>query len=289
MSDLTVLTGLSDIAADYDVLFCDVWGVIHNGRESFAPALAALSQFRATRGPVVLVSNAPRPSRDVAPQLKSLKVPDDAWSAFVTSGDATRAELLKRRPGPVWAVGPARDAPLYDGLGLEFVEIPEEAAFVSCTGPFDDDLETPEDFRARFKLCVERRLEMVCANPDRVVQRGDKMIYCAGALADLYAELGGAVVMAGKPYAPIYAIAREAAERVKGSPVADPRILCIGDGVATDVRGANEQGLDCLFIAAGIHARDAEDSRGRLDKPRAEALLRRSGAQARYALRELSW
>lgn len=289
MTELTVLSGLSDVADDYDVLFCDVWGVIHNGRESFAPALDALSAFRRTRGPVVLVSNAPRPSRDVVPQLRALNVPDDAWSAFVTSGDASRVELAKRSPGPAWAVGPARDAALYEGLGLDFVETPEAAAFVSCTGPFDDDLETPEDFRARFKVCVDLGLEMVCANPDRVVQRGDKLIYCAGALADLYAELGGSVIMAGKPYPPIYTIAREAAVRVKGSALDDRRILVIGDGVPTDVRGANDQGLDCLFIAAGIHARDAEDASGRFDKARAEALLRRAKAQARYAQRELCW
>jgi HAD superfamily hydrolase (TIGR01459 family) len=289
MSTLTVLNGLSEVAADYDVLFCDVWGVMHNGRESFAPALAAMTEFRQTRGPVVLVSNAPRPSRDVAPQLRALKVPDEAWSAFVSSGDATRAELIRRRPGPVWAVGPARDAPLYDGMSLDFVETPEEAAFVACTGPFDDDLETPEDFRARFKICVARNLEMICANPDRVVQRGDKMIYCAGALADLYVELGGAVVMAGKPHAPIYAIARQAAERVLGRAVDDARILCIGDGVATDVRGANQQGLDVLFTSSGIHAREAEDSRGRLDVNRAGALLKRANAHARYAMRELAW
>jgi HAD superfamily hydrolase (TIGR01459 family) len=289
MTELTVLTGLNEIAADYDVLYCDVWGVLHNGRESFPAAIEAMTKFRTTRGPVVLVSNAPRPSRDVVPQLHALKVPDEAWSAFVTSGDATRMELAKRRPGPAWAVGPARDAPLYEGLGLEFSETPDGAAFISCTGLFDDEIETPEDFRARLKICAEKKLEMVCANPDRVVQRGDKMIYCAGALADLYQELGGVVVMVGKPFAPIYAIAREAAERVAGRAIDTARILAVGDGVPTDVRGANLQGLDLLFISAGIHAREAEDGRGRLDKARVGALLRRSDAHARYAMRELAW
>jgi HAD superfamily hydrolase (TIGR01459 family) len=289
MTELTVLNGLSQVAADYDVLYCDVWGVLHNGRESFPAAIEAMTKFRAERGPVILISNAPRPSRDVVPQLHALKVPDQAWSAFVTSGDATRVELSNRKPGPAWAIGPARDAPLYDGLGLEFSETPDGAAFISCTGLFDDELETPEDFRARLRTCAERELEMVCANPDRVVQRGDKMIYCAGALADLYEELGGKVIMVGKPFPPIYTIARRAAERVAGRAVDQARILAIGDGIATDVKGANQQGLDIAFVSAGIHSREAEDGRGRLDKARVGALLRRSQASARYALRELAW
>ena len=289
MTQPEILNGLSEISDRYDVLYCDVWGVLHNGRESFPAAIEAMTRFRAERGPVVLISNAPRPSKDVAPQLHALKVPEDAWSAFVTSGDATRAELAKRHPGPAWAVGPARDAPLYDGLGLDFCETPEQAAFVSCTGLFDDELETPEDFRARLRVCAQRKLEMICANPDRVVQRGDKMIYCAGALADLYQELGGKVVMVGKPYAPIYGLARAEAERLCSRPIDPARILAVGDGIATDVKGANAQGLDILFVTGGIHAREAQDGRGRIDKGRLGTLLRRSDAQARWALRELAW
>lgn len=289
MTQLAVLNGLSEIADQYDVLLCDVWGVLHNGRESFPAAVEAMTRFRAERGPVVLISNAPRPSKDVVPQLRALKVPDEAWSAFVTSGDATRAELARRAPGPAWAVGPARDAPLYDGLGLDFSETPEGAAFISCTGLFDDELETPEDFRARLRVCAQKKLEMVCANPDRVVQRGDKMIYCAGALADLYLELGGRVVMVGKPYAPIYAIAREAAQSAAGRPVAPARILAVGDGIATDVKGANAQGLDILFVTDGIHAREAQDGRGRVDKAKLAALLKRADVHVRWAVRDLAW
>jgi HAD superfamily hydrolase (TIGR01459 family) len=289
MTQPAILNGLSEIADRYDVLYCDVWGVLHNGRESFPAAIAAMQRFRAERGPVILISNAPRPSKDVAPQLHALKVPEDAWSAFVTSGDATRAELAKRRPGPAWAVGPARDAPLYEGLGLDLCETPEEAAFISCTGMFDDELETPEDFRARFEVCARRKLEMVCANPDRIIHRGDKLIYCAGALADLYQELGGEVVMVGKPYAPIYGIAREAVERLSGRPIDPTRILAIGDGIPTDVKGANAQGLDILFITGGIHAGEAHDDRGRIDEGRLAALLEHADAQARWALPALAW
>ena len=184
------ISGLSRIADRYDIVLCDVWGVIHNGRESFPAACDALAVFQAERGPVVLISNAPRPSAAVHDQLRMLGVPDAAWSGFVTSGDATRALLAARAPGPVWKLGPDRDDPLYAGLDLEFSGL-EAAAFICCTGPFDDLTETPEDYRERFEAAAARRLAFICANPDRVVQRGDQLIYCAGALADLYARLGG--------------------------------------------------------------------------------------------------
>jgi len=289
MTAPTTISGLAEIAARYDVLFCDVWGVVHNGRESFPEACEALIRFRRDHGPVILVSNAPRPSSATRHQLKGLKVPDEAWTAYVTSGDATRSEIAVRAPGPVWAVGPARDAPLYEGLEVEFVETPEGAAFVCCTGPFDDEIDQPEDYRSRFELCVARGLPMICANPDRIVRRGDKMIYCAGALADLYLELGGEVVMAGKPHAPIYRCAMDAAERLLGRRPDPARVLAIGDALATDVLGANGQGLDCLFVAAGINAADTLTPEGMVDPARLEALLIRERAQAAWALPELIW
>jgi HAD superfamily hydrolase (TIGR01459 family) len=280
--------GLSDLAPAYDALLCDVWGVIHNGRAAFPEACAALARYKAERGPVVLISNSPRPGPQVAVQMRQLGVPDEAWSAVITSGDVTRTELAARSPGPAWAIGPLRDAPLYDGLGIHFAEVPEEAAFVSCTGPFDDEIETPDDFRERFETCVSLGLEMVCANPDKVVQRGAKMIYCAGALADLYSAMGGRVIMAGKPYAPIYEACYAEAERLLGRAPDKARLLAIGDGTPTDVAGANAQGLDCLFLASGIHAADVTTG-DRFDAAKAEALLARNGHSARYAGVALSW
>ncbi len=283
------LSGLGQLAADYDALLCDVWGVIHNGREAFPAACEALALYKAERGPVVLISNSPRPGPAVATQMRQLGVPDAAWSAIVTSGDVTRHELAARAPGPAWAIGPMRDAPLYEGTGIHFAEVPEEAAFVSCTGPFDDEIETPEDFRDRFEICVARGLLMVCANPDKVVQRGDKTIYCGGALADLYAAMGGQVVMAGKPYAPIYDAAYEAVAQLLLSTPDKARLLAIGDGLATDVKGANAQGLDCLFLASGIHAAEVTGADGRLDPGKTAALLGKAGLTARYAEIALSW
>jgi HAD superfamily hydrolase (TIGR01459 family) len=288
MTTPAILHGLSEIAPNYDALLCDVWGVVHNGRERFAEACDALTRFKAERGPVILISNAPRPAADVLPQLDALGVPREAWTTMVTSGDATRTLLAERAPGPAWAIGPERDAPLYEGLGLDFTG-PEEAIFISCTGPVDDTVETPDDYRERLTLCARRRLTMICANPDRVVQRGDKLVYCGGALADLYAGLDGPVVMAGKPYAPIYEMSLTEAAAHLGRPLPRDRVLCIGDGVATDLGGAANQGLDALFVAHGIHADEALNAGGDLEPARLAALLAREGGKARFAMRGLVW
>jgi HAD superfamily hydrolase (TIGR01459 family) len=288
MPAFTPLDGLSAVADRYDAVFCDVWGVIHDGVRSFPAACAALARFRETRGPVVLISNSPRPSDDVVDQLDQLGVPRAAWSAFVTSGDVTRAELAARAPGPVWTIGPERDETLYQGLGLERAG-PADCAFVSCTGLVEDDVEGPEDYRADLAVAAARGLTMICANPDRVVQRGDKLIWCAGALADLFVELRGSSIIAGKPAAAIYARTRAEAERLLGRPLDLARVLCIGDGLPTDVAGANAQGLDLLYVAAGIHGAEALTPDGRLDVAGAQALLERAGGHARWATAALAW
>lgn len=279
--------GFAEIADRYDVVLCDVWGVIHNGREAFPMPCEALARFRAERGPVILISNAPRPNAGVIEQLDGLGVPRDAWSAVVTSGDATRALLAERAPGPAWRLGPDRDAPLYNGLDLAFVEL-DAARFISCTGPFDDEVDTPEDYRARFEGAVARGLPMICANPDIVVQRGDRLIYCGGALAQFYESLGGRVLMAGKPYPAIYELSLAEAQRQLGRPLDRARVLCIGDGLPTDIRGANAQGLDVLFVASGIHA--AETIRdGRLDAAIVADLLHQEALAATWAMADLIW
>ena len=283
-----LIAGLGELAGRYDVLLCDIWGVIHNGRESFPTACAALARWRDDCGPVVLISNSPRPWPGVAAQLDGLDVPRTAWSVIVTSGDATRALLAARAPGPAWRIGPERDDPLYEGLGLSFVE-PESARFIACSGPDDDEVETPEDYREALTRAAARGLEMVCANPDRVVQRGDRLIYCGGALAELYETLGGAAVMAGKPFGPIYDLALGAADEALGRPHDRSRILVIGDGVVTDIAGGQAQGLDRLFIATGIHGQEAAAPDGGLSAAGIEALLGKSGLSAQYAMGDLTW
>lgn len=287
MTAPALIPGLSAVADRYDVLLSDVWGVIHNGRESFAAACAALIRWRAERGPVILISNAPRPSSAVHSQLDQLGVPREAWSAFISSGDATRILLGGRAPGPAWAIGPEKDAPLYEGLDLAFAG-PETAAFISCTGPYDDDVEGPDDYEERFAIALARGLPMICANPDLVVQKGDRLIYCGGALAQRYEQMGGQVIMAGKPYAPIYELCLAEAQLMLGRPLDRARVLCIGDAVATDAKGANEQGLDMLFVASGIHGAETIGPDG-LDAQAVETLLAKDGARATYAIADLAW
>ncbi|HEX7884913.1 MAG TPA: TIGR01459 family HAD-type hydrolase [Phenylobacterium sp.] len=287
MTSTTPISGLSELASRYDVLLCDVWGVIHNGREHFPAACAALARFRAEVGPVILISNAPRPHGPIIEQLDALGVPRAAWTKLVTSGDATRALLGERAPGPVWKIGPERDWPLYAGLALTDGS-PDDAAFIAVTGPYDDENDEPSDYRDRFVACVDRGLELICANPDIVVQRGDKLIYCGGALAQLYESLGGRAIMAGKPYAPIYEMALRQAQVELGREIDPARVLCVGDGLPTDVRGANARALDILFVANGIHATETVGIHG-LNLDVVNDLLRQESLHATWAIADMAW
>jgi HAD superfamily hydrolase (TIGR01459 family) len=276
-----VITGLGELARRYDALLCDVWGVIHNGREAFPDACAALATWRSDVGPVILISNAPRPAEAVAVQLDGLGVPRTAWSAIVTSGDVSRTLLAARVPGPAYRIGPAKDDPLYEGLGLAFSDV-DTAAFVACSGPFNEDVETPEDYREVLSRAAERGLTMICANPDLVVQRGDRLIYCAGTLARLYEALGGQVIWAGKPHPPIYELAFDKAGRPDRA-----RVLAIGDGLLTDLAGARDEGLDALFVADGVHAAEALTPTGDIDAALLARLL--APAPPAFAMRALIW
>lgn len=248
------LNGLDDIAADYDAIFCDVWGVIHNGREIYEDAARALLSFREQGGRVVLITNSPRPYAGVELQLVQLGLPDGVYDAIATSGDVTRTLIARAEP-PVFRLGPDRDMPLFDGLDVTFAPL-EGAKSIVCTGLFDDEQEEPEDYRELLIVAAQRDLSFVCANPDIVVERGDRLIWCAGALAKLYQELGGKTLLAGKPHAPIYELAQEKLQTITGKHTPKARILAIGDGMPTDVAGARDNGLDLLFIAAGIHGAD---------------------------------
>ena len=235
---------------------------------------------------MILISNSPRPSPGVIAQMDELGVPREAWSAVVTSGDVTRDLLAERRPAKVYAIGPERDAPLYEGLSLDFGPL-EAAGFISCTGLVDDEGETPENYRAMLATAAARGLEMICANPDIVVQRGDRIIPCGGALAELYVDLGGRAIMAGKPHAPIYDRCLAVAEDLAARLIDRSKVLAIGDGVATDVAGANKQRLDVLFIGGGIHGAAAVTRDGRLDEGATVATLAAAGVTARYAMSAL--
>ncbi len=277
--DFITISGLGQIADDYDVLICDIWGVIHNGKVPFFEACEALTRFRQSRGTVVLVSNSPRPSRAIPEQLNSLRVPEGIYDAIVTSGDATIDELSRRAPGPVFKLGPDRDDRIYEGLELHFSAL-EDARFISCTGLFHDDTETPDDYTELLSEARDHGLPMVCANPDIKVKRGDKMIYCGGALAQKYEDMGGEVIYAGKPHIPIYRLSRAWLEEVLGYVPGAERILAIGDNIHTDLLGAQNENFDCLFIADGM---DTANSEAAFD------LIRDHGISARYVMGSLDW
>lgn len=280
--------GLSALSDRYDVVLCDVWGVIHNGVRRYPAACEALTTWAREKGPVVLISNSPRPSYDVVAQLDSLDVPRAAWQAFVTSGDATRALLTPHTGTKVWKIGPERDAPLWAGFDLTLAG-PEDADFILCSGLYDDEAEVPEAYRDRLKVAADRGLKFICANPDRVVQRGERLIFCAGSLADLYESLGGEAVMAGKPYPAIYDLALAEAAQLLGRPVDRDRVLCVGDGVVTDVKGAHDQKLACLFVAKGIHGEKAVGPDGQLVPDAVQALLDAEAVGAAHAIGDLVW
>jgi HAD superfamily hydrolase (TIGR01459 family) len=248
------------LAPRYDVVLCDIWGVVHDGVTAFADACDALARFRREGGTVILVTNAPRPSEWVARQLDKLRVPVDAYDGVASSGDVTRAEVAARR-GAVFHIGPERDLSIFTGLDLRFATI-DAADYVVCSGLFDDETETPDDYRAMIETMRKRELFMVCANPDLVVKRGDALLYCAGSIADLYRERGGEVLYAGKPHRPIYEAALAAAARVRGVAALPSRTLAIGDSLRTDITGAIAMGFDGMFVIAGIHAEEL-DGRGR--------------------------
>jgi HAD superfamily hydrolase (TIGR01459 family) len=280
-----LLHSLDDVLADYDALYCDIWGVVHNGRAAFRPACEALARARAAGKVVVLVSNVPKPRDPIPGQLDRIGAPREAWDAIVTSGDAIRAELAARAPGPMFKIGPAEDRALWAGLGLTQSDL-NDAKFFAISGLNQDD-ETPEDYADVLALAKARDLELICANPDIVVRVGDALVWCAGAIARDYEALGGAVVMAGKPFAPIYAEADRELARVAGRAIPRSRILAIGDGIGTDLIGANRAGLDALFIASGMHGERLK-SAGALDAGKVAAALAQEGAQARYVMAALA-
>jgi HAD superfamily hydrolase (TIGR01459 family) len=253
------LTHCGPLLQRYDLLLCDVWGVIHNGVESFPPACAALKQARAEGVTVQLISNSPRPGLAVQPQLDALHVPRDSYDAMVTSGDVTATVILQRPGQSVFHLGPARDLPIYQGLNVELVDL-DHADYVVCSGLFDDTKETPEDYRTTLERMRVRNLFMLCANPDVVVERGKDLVYCAGAIADRYHSMGGDVLYAGKPHLPIYEQALERAQAVRGRKIPLDRVLAIGDSVRTDLTGAAAFGVDFLFVIAGIHSGEIGDA-----------------------------
>ncbi|OYX43339.1 MAG: HAD family hydrolase [Rhodobacterales bacterium 32-67-9] len=256
-----IIQSLAEVSQGYDALYCDLWGCLHNGRAAYPAAVAALQGFRSGGGRVVLMTNAPRPNRFVAEQLSRLGVPGDAWDLIVSSGDAAQAGMFSGAVGrKVYHIGPEKDLGFFTDVPEDFADAPpitrvplEEAEGIVCTGPFDDLTETPADYRATLLYAKAKGLSLLCSNPDLIVDYGDKRIYCAGAIAALYDEMGGTSLYYGKPHPPIYDLARRRLAAI-GAEVGNDRILALGDGINTDILGGIGEGIDTLFVTGGLEA-----------------------------------
>ena len=249
---IAIIDHISDLASRYDAWICDIWGVLHNGVAAHPSAVEACVAYRRRGGTIILVTNAPRPHTSVAEQLARLGISTDAYDVIITSGDVTRGLLEDLGQASVFHIGPSRDLSVFEGLPLTRTE-PREASAIVCTGLFDDISEKPEDYRDTLTALSARNIPMICANPDLTVDRGGTIVPCAGSVAAYYATLGGRVQYAGKPYRPIYTRAVSAIAAIRGQAVAASRILGIGDGVKTDIMGADTAGIAALYIASAIH------------------------------------
>lgn len=257
-----IIRSFSEISDRYDAVFCDLWGCLHNGKTAYPAAVEALRAYRAKGGIVVLLTNSPRPKPSVIKQLEGLNVPTDAWDEIATSGDAAHYALLTGAVGRrVYHLGPERDSSFFTEFSPDLADtvareapitrVPlNDAEGIVCTGLFDDQTETPDDYRATLLLAKTKGLKMLCANPDIVVDLGDKRIFCAGAIAQAFDAMGGQSLYFGKPHPPIYDLARRRLSVL--CETGDPQILCIGDGISTDIQGGLSEGLDTLFITAGL-------------------------------------
>lgn len=249
---IPIIDGMRDIAETSDAWLVDVWGVMHNGAEAFQDAAEACAHFRGQGGYVILLTNAPRPAPAVVAQLTKLGVPRAAYDGVLSSGDVARGLVASWGDKRIHHLGPARDRGIFEGLGIEFATS-IEADIVVCTGLIDDTTETPKDYAMTLAGFRRRNVVMLCANPDLMVERGDKKVYCAGALGAAYEALGGDVIYAGKPHLPIYELAEAMLREGLGRDVVRGRLLAIGDGLKTDIAGAAAAGLRSVFVASGLH------------------------------------
>jgi len=283
-----VIERAGELLSRYDVLFCDVWGVVHNGVTAFVDACAALARFRDGGGTVVLVSNAPVPKHRVAAMLETRNVPPEAWDDIVSSGDIALETVVEYGYQRLYCIGPQdRDQALFKALAADSVHL-DKAQAIICTGLNDDRSEKPEDYVPLLNKALALKLPFVCANPDLLVDVGGALYYCAGAIADLYQHMGGEVFWCGKPHLSAYETAARKAEVLRGHAVAQRKCLVIGDAIRTDLKGAENFGCDALFVASGIHRHEAMDG-AVLSPAKLAALFPPGTSPAVAAMTELRW
>lgn len=286
-----IISSLADIADRYDVLLVDLWGCVHNGVTAHEEAVAALRGFKQGGGTVVLLTNAPRSRHEVAKQLVRLNVPEDCYDSIATSGDSARAAMFRGAVGEkVWFMGLPFDETFFapmelidDPVNIQRVEL-EDADGIVCCGPFDPHAD-PAVNRPQFLYAKQKGLKLLCANPDIVVDRGEKREWCAGALAALYTEMGGESLYFGKPHPPIYDLARRRIAAL-GVDVEPSRILAIGDGIHTDIDGAMGEDIDSLFISGGLAASETKTSH-QPDPEALSAYLSKENASPTYTIGQL--
>lgn len=285
--EIPLITSVSGLAEHYDVWLCDIWGVMHNGLRPFPSASHACEHFRSKGGTVILISNSPRSRKGVIKQLSAIGVVRGAWDGVTTSGDVTRDLIAQNHGKPILHLGPERDRGVFEGREVTFADV-QGAELIVCSGLYDDLNETPDDYEELLGDLVQRDLPMICANPDLMVERGEKLIYCAGALAQAYEKRGGKVLYAGKPHRPLYEMALGMAEEVRGAPIDQSRVLAIGDGLKTDMAGAAAAGLDALFVASGLHL-DRAGSDGSATAEEISGLFRQGEMRPVAAQTRLAW
>lgn len=279
-----IITSLADISDNYDAVFCDVWGCYHNGKAPLPGAVAALTAYRERGGKVVLLTNAPRPEQAVMAQLDAMNAPRESYDIIASSGAAARDAVATGNWGKrVYHIGAPKDEAFFEGAPVERVSL-ADAESIICTGLANDRVETPADYEDVLAEGALRRLPFLCANPDLVVDVGDQRLFCAGALAQVYREKGGEVTEYGKPHPQIYDYARKVLTDLTGTVTDDSRILCIGDGIRTDVRGAVGEGFDCLFVTGGLAAAEVNGANGAPDQARMNAYLAEHALTPSHAL-----
>ncbi len=254
-----MIKSLDDVSDRYDALFVDLWGCVHNGVKAYTSANDSLKKYRAKGGKVVLVTNSPRPRSGVEKQLTKFGVDPEAWDFIATSGDSARMAMFQGVVGnKIYFIGTPYEENFFEALNvienpvnIERVSL-DRAQGIVCTGPFNS-LENLDVYFSDFEFAKKRGLKFLCANPDIIVDRGSVREWCAGALAKMYADLGGESLYFGKPFRPIYELARKRLHS-SGFEINDKRILAIGDGITTDILGAEKEGIDSLFITGGLAA-----------------------------------